>query len=140
MIGRFDDVKVGDKLMRKVTCGFREWNTSHFGEVFFVEVTVERVIKTRFRAGGVDYIKDSGCKVGEKYNQSIFKVGQKLSGYLDIKVPHECQRKEMNLYREKLASIEGYFEISPQRLKCSVDDAVKVSDLIRQIKKITGVE
>lgn len=136
-MGKFDDVKVGDKLMVKVTLGFKGWNSIYFGEDFFVEVTVDRVIKTRFTAGGVDYKKVDGCKVGENYTQSVFKAGEKISCWLDVDAPSNCQRKEMELYKKKLCNLEGAFDINPKKLSCSIDDAIKVSDLIRQIKQIT---
>ena len=141
MKGKFDDVKVGDKLMRKVSCGFKDWNALHFGEDFFVEVAVERVIKTRFTAGGVDYKKADGCKVGEDYYQSVFVAGERISNFsCFITVPSKCQKEQLKSYQEKLSSFEGGFSINPKLLSCSIDDALKVSDLIRQIKKITGGE
>lgn len=140
MKGKFDDVKVGDKLIRKVSCGFKDWNALRFGRDFFVEVTVDRVIKTRFTAGGVDYKKVDGCKVGENYHQSVFVAGERLSNFSDFTVPNECQKEQLKSYKEKLSSFEDNFSINPKRLKCSIDDALRISDLIRQIKKITGGE
>lgn len=137
-MGKFDDVKVGDKLMRKVSCGFKNWNELHFGEDFFVDVTVDRVIKTRFTAGGVDYKKADGCKVGENYYQSVFFAGERPSNFSDFTVPNKCQKEQLKSYQEKLSSFEGGFSINPKLLSCSIDDALKVSGLIRQIKSIVG--
>lgn len=145
----FDDIKVGDQVMilERVGLGWAgHFNRTYFDEYFFIKITVEKVVKTQFTAGGVRF-KKGGCGFGDnKY--VAYKIGSTLGGYHQRKgkVPNECESLQMELYREKLKPLAGYstrpdkYEISPLRSK-NVDDALRAHELIEMAKLvISGVE
>lgn len=131
-------LKEGDRVMISVT--FAEnfgWN----GKVelkFWDEVSVDRATKTTVTAGGVTFMRDSGCERGGKRHLAVWGE-QKANTATEIK-NGELEIKARRALRYRATELDKEIDAAAcdvNRLK-GLPDIEKVNDLIDQITAIIG--
>ena len=131
-------LKEGDRVMISVT--FAEnfgWN----GKVelkFWDEVGVDRATKTTVTAGGVTFMRDSGCERGGKRHLAV--QGEKKPNTATEIADGEKEIKARRALRYRATELDKEIDAAAcdvNRLK-GLPDIEKVNDLIDQITAIIG--
>ena len=129
-------MNIGDKIFIKEDVhieqftGFRRnWV---FNKTFFKAITVEKVLKTQFVAGGLRFMSD-GYRYGNN-KVHAYGIGDNSPSF-------HCQGAEAEAYRLKIAPLNEYrfmdFESSINPLNsANVDDALKAHELYQQLEAV----
>lgn len=140
-MNKFENVKVGDKVMVSVVHKINSFRQSKWQKVFFVECEVFAKTKTQFKVNldnkVLRFKKDNGCGIGDNCSWAYFKgESVKLAFSLEkTTIPTKCQKQQADKYLEDLYKVEGYAEFRPQTMK-HLGSALHVSRLIREIESI----